>query len=432
MRDFTLLLIFILFSPIIQAQHDDPLAQIRFLLINKKFEDLLIVTDSLELPESVEAEIYYYRGTAFRELSRYDSALYYFQQALERDSTNLSYKITLGKAYQSFGWIREAIFVFEEVIREDSLDRKSRLDLAALYMIRKQYLKSLELYQFLIEDDSLNYFLPKQAGICFLAKGQQDSALHYFERAFFLNPADVYLTQQIANIYLGKEKLDKALLTVQKGIVHDTSHADLLSLRGYLWYLNNNLILAIKDLEASASQYSSSVFTYKYLGLALLQEKQFEEARIALLKAHKLDNMDITIIFSLGSACKWSGFEEEAIPYYLRAIQLLQSSLKAMKNAHVELAGLYTDLDQFDNALVAYEESLSYDAMDSFIFYKMAQVYDYYLDRKEIAIKYYEKYLAGKNADPRPDNFKDPDSERLLEIVQSRINYLKESLHIEE
>ena len=145
MRWFTLLMVLFIVSPIMQAQEDDPLAQIRLLLIHRKFEDLLILTDSLKLPESMEAEIYYYRGTAFRELSRYDSALFYFQQALEKDSTNLSYKITLGKAYQNFSRIREAIHVFEEVIREDPFDRKSRLDLAALYMIRKEYIKSLGL-----------------------------------------------------------------------------------------------------------------------------------------------------------------------------------------------------------------------------------------------------------------------------------------------
>lgn len=221
-------------------------------------------------------------------------------------------------------------------------------------------------------------------------------------------------------------------MTVQKGIVHDSSHTDLLSLRGYIWYLNSHYSLAVKDLEAAASRDNSSVFAYKYLGLALLQEKQFDEARLALLKAHKLDSLDITIIFYLGSACRLSNFQKEAIQYYLKAIQLLESSLKVMKNAHIELAEIYTDLDQFDNALEAYDESLSYDALDSIIFYKMAQVYDYYLDRKEIAIKYYEKFIAGNTANAQQDNLKDPESERLLEIVQSRINYLEESLNFDE
>jgi tetratricopeptide (TPR) repeat protein len=103
-----------------------------------------------------------------------------------------------------------------------------------------------------------------------------------------------------------------------------------------------------------------------------------------------------------------------------------------MQDAHIELAEIYTDLDQYDNALEAYDRSLSYDALDSFIFYKMAQVYDYYLGSKEMAIKYYEKYLAENSADMRPDNAKDPDSERLLEIVRARINHLKENLYIDE
>ena len=432
MRNITILLVLVLFSPITQAQKNDPLAQIRYLLISEKFEDVIIMTDSLVLHDNLKAELYYLRGNAFRQLSRYDSSLLCFQQALKRDSSNLFYKIALGKAYHSFGRIREAIIVFEEVIREDPVDLKSRLDLAALYMIRKEYQKSLELYQYLIRCDSLNYFLSKQAGNCFLAMGQQDSALYFFERAFYLNPADVYLTQQIANIYLTKEQLDRSLSAVQKGIVHDSSNVDLLSLRGYIWYLYSNHSLAIKDLEAAASRNSSSVFAYKYLGLALLQEKQFDEARMALLNAHKLDSLDITITFYLGSACRFSNFQKEAIQYYQKAIQLLESSLRVMKNAHIELAEIYTDLDQFDNALDAYDESLSYDALDSIIFYKIAQVYDYYLDRKEIAIKYYEKFLAVKTADTGQDNLKDPESERLLEIVQSRIKYLEENLNFDE
>ena len=62
----------------------------------------------------------------------------------------------------------------------------------------------------------------------------------------------------------------------------------------------------------------------------------------------------------------------------------------------------------------------------------MAQVYDYYLDRKEIAIKYYEKFIVGNTANAQQDNLKDPESERLLEIAQSRINYLEESLNFDE
>jgi tetratricopeptide (TPR) repeat protein len=242
----------------------------------------------------------------------------------------------------------------------------------------------------------------------------------------------VYLTRQIAKIYLADDKLDRAISTVQLGIAHDTTHADLLSLRGYLWILKDNPARAIRDLLASASWDSNSVFTYKYLGLAFLQENRWIEARRALLSAYKLDSTDITIKFSLGSACRWSNFEEEAIPYYMRAIQLLQSSLNVMIKAHIELAEIYTDLDQFDNALETYEGSLSYDARYNFIYYKMAQVYDYYLDRKEIAIKYYEKYLAGETANKGADNQIDPDSERLLETIQSRINYFKQSLEMEE
>ena len=431
MRGYTLI-VFVMFSLILQAQRDDPLEEIRILLFNGKFEELLTATQNPEMPDSMRAELLHYRGYAFNELSRPDSALHYFRQALEGDPTNLSYKKTLGKVCHSQGRTREAIMLFEEVLKVDPLDHESRLELAALYMLRKEYLKSLEFYMLLIESDSLNYFLFKQAGICYMETGQHESALYFFERAFDLNPADIYLTRQIVNFYISDDKLDKAIHAIHTGMGNDTTHAELLSLRGYLWFLKENPSRAIRDLEASVLWDSNSVFTYKYLGLAFLQQNRWDEARMALLRAYKMDSLDITIIFSLGSACRWSDFKEEATSYYLRAILLLQSSLKVMKNAHTELAEIYTELDQFENALAYYEGSLSYDTRDNFINYKMAQVYDYYLNRKVIAIKYYEKYLAGESAAGGGENEKEPDSDRLQEIVQSRIDHLKEALEKEE
>jgi tetratricopeptide (TPR) repeat protein len=257
MRYVALVLIFLLFPPALQAQQDDLLTRTRILLFNGKFREVLLVTDSLEIPESLKGELFYYRGYAFAQLSRHDIAIYNFLQALKEDSTNLSYKTELGKAYQSSGRTREAVALFEEVMREDTADQKTKLDLAAL---------------------------------------------SHFERAFVLNPADAYLTQQIANIYLGEGQLDKALYTVRKGIDQDTAYTDLMSLRGYIWFLKENPASAIKDFQASASRDSNSVFTYKYLGLAFLQEKRFDEARMSLLRAYQMDSLDITIIFSQSDA----------------------------------------------------------------------------------------------------------------------------------
>jgi hypothetical protein len=55
MRDYAFLLFFVLFFPIMQAQQDDPLSQIRLLLITEKFEDVLIMSENLVLPDSKKA-----------------------------------------------------------------------------------------------------------------------------------------------------------------------------------------------------------------------------------------------------------------------------------------------------------------------------------------------------------------------------------------
>lgn len=432
MRQFLLLLILNLLHSFLQAQQDDPLIPVRLLLINEKYEELVSVTDTLMVPDSIKAEMNYYTGQAFRELSMHDSALYCFQQAHAGDSLNLSYGKAVGRAYHSLGRTREAIQVFEDGLAKDPLDRKLRIDLAALYLSRRQYAESLGLYRNLIEGDSLNYLFYKQAGRCFLTTGPEDSTLYYFEKAFKLNPADPYLTQQITNMYLRKKDLDMAFETMRKGFQYDMDNPDLLRLRGYLWFVDNNYKLAIDDFTESALQDSNSAFTYKYLGLSYFEVRLYDDSREALSRAFQLDSLDAETVFFLGSACRWSKHEEEAVEYYLKTIELLKPLPGQLKNTHIQLAELYKVLHRFDLALEAYREAYSYDTLDNVIFFRMAQVYDQNLDQKRLAIEYYEKYLSGMVTDHQLFDATEGTSEILLQHVQERIDYLKGELFFEE
>jgi tetratricopeptide (TPR) repeat protein len=246
-----------------------------------------------------------------------------------------------------------------------------------------------------------------------------------------LNPADAYLTHQITNIYLKRKDLENAIFHIQNGFVYDTNNLELLKLRGYVWLLSGRYDRAIWDLERAFEIDSTSLFTNKYLGLSYHEEKLFGPSREALYRAWQLDSTDAETAYFLGSACRWSRFEEDGVRFYRKSIELQQPDPKEIKNVYLQLAELYKVLHRFDEALEAYREALMNDPADNVIYFKIAQMYDRNLDQKKTAIIYYEKYLDGEVTDHQLFDSSDGNSQALRPYVEKRIQDLREDLFFE-
>jgi tetratricopeptide (TPR) repeat protein len=413
------------------SQSEDPVLHLRLLMLNEQFEELLQVTDTMQACDSLLDQVFYFRGRAYQSLLKYDSAYHYYQRAVQLDSTNLSFRVSMGHALEKLGRIRETIGIYEAIIAGFQPRDQHLAELANLYSIRKEYAKSLAIYRSLLVKDSLNYYYAKQAGKNFLDMERLDSSIFYYEYAFSLNQKDVFLAHRLGNLHLLNQDLPTAIRRVSTGLAFDSTNLDLLKLRGYLFLHNQHYIPAIRDLEKAWSQDSLSVFTNKYLGMSYHEEKQFNKARIALLRAFRLDSTDAETAFFLGNACRWSKLEEDGVRYFLKAIELRQPDPGKLKDIFIQLAELYKVLHRFDEAFDAYDMALAYDPADNTLYFKIAQVYDRNLNQKKTAIEYYEKYLSGGNTDQQLFNAEEGTSSALEQHVRERINQLKEDLFFE-
>ncbi len=410
------------------SQSEDPVLRLKLLLLDDRFEELLQITDTLELADSLMDQMYYFRGRAYQSLLNYDSAYYYYHMAYQVDSSNLSFRIAMGTMMYRLGRIREGIEIYEAIVAEFQPLDQHLAELANLYFIRKEYAKSLAIYKGLLENDSLNYYYAKQSGKNFLDMEQLDSAIYYYEYAFSLNQKDVFLAHRLGNLHFRNQDLPTAIMRVSTGLVFDSTNLDLLKLRGYIFLHFGQNELAIVDLEKAWLQDSMSVFTNKYLGMSYYEEKQFDQARITLMEAFRLDSMDAETAFFLGSACRRSKFEEEAVGYFKKAIELRQPDPEKLKDIYIQLAELFKVLHRFDEAFDAYDMALEYDPADNIIYFKIAQVYDRNLNQKKTAIEYYEKFLSEGSTDQQLFNAEEGRSTALERHVRERINILKEDL----
>jgi len=262
--------------------------------------------------------------------------------------------------------------------------------------------------------------------------GQSDSAIYYYEYAFSLNQKDVFVAHRLGNLYLLNKKLIHAINAVSVGLEYDSTNLDLLKLRGYL-YLHFGLTeMAIVDLQKAWLQDSLSIFTNKYLGMSHYEEKQFDQARISLMEAFRLDSLDAETAFFLGNACRGCSYEEDAVGYYRKALELNQPDPMTMKNIYVQLAELFKVLHRFDEAFDAYDMALEYDPADNTIYFNIAQTYDRNLNLKETAIEYYETFLSRGHPDQESTSESEiPATARELH-ARERINRLKEDLFFEK
>jgi tetratricopeptide (TPR) repeat protein len=414
------------------SQPEEPVLRLKLMLLDDRFEDLIGFTDTLELADSMMDQVYYFRGRAYQSLLNYDSAYHYYHMACQVDTGNLSYRIAMGRMMYRLGRIREGIEIYEGIVNEFEPADQHLAELANLYAIRKEYAKSLAIYTGLLEKDSLHYYYAKQAGKNLLDMKKPDSAIYFYEYAFSLNQKDVFLAHRLGNLHLRNKDLPTAIKRVNTGLEHDSTNIDLLKLRGYLFIHFARYDLAIMDLEKARLQDSLSACTNKYLGMSYHEEKLFDEARIALMEAFKVDSLDFETAFFLGNACRSSNFEEDAVGYYKKSIELQQPDSGNVKDVYIQMAELFKVLHRFDEAFEAYDKALEYKPADITIYFTIAQTYDRNLNQKKTAIEYYEKFLHEGRTDPRLSKENELPVTALEETARRRINRLKEDLFFEK
>ena len=80
--------------------------QLKLLLLDERFEEVIGLSDSVETPDSLVDKIYYYRGRAYQSLLSYDSAYHYYSLAAALDSNSVSYRVAMGQMLAKLGSMR--------------------------------------------------------------------------------------------------------------------------------------------------------------------------------------------------------------------------------------------------------------------------------------------------------------------------------------
>ncbi|OFX84837.1 MAG: hypothetical protein A2W99_06465 [Bacteroidetes bacterium GWF2_33_16] len=375
------------------SQSQNSINDLELKALNYQYDSVIIISKSIIEIDSSQSYAFYYLGKAYQAKYKFIDAVKAFEKAFMLDTTNTIFQNSLAETYEAIGMDEEAINIYFNQYLEDTLDISPIISLGNIFRKKKEYGSAIHYYQKAIAIDPNNFYYFKMIAFCFNQINMSTPAIIYYTKAIEINPYDLNVYLILANILNGERQFKGAIHICTEGLKIDSLDVQLKKILAYSYYLNREFELSISGFDELISNGDSLFFNFKYRGLANFENRNFEGAIPDLKKAFEIENEDTEVAFYLGSALGRVNEYDEAVRFLNISIALLAPPPK-------EMANIYSELANIEQSKANYSISLNYlklayqNRPDPLFSFKMAQLYDQFLNDKKLAINYYDGYLT--------------------------------------
>ncbi len=438
MRNLLFLILFgILFSSNSTAQNQELVKRMELSMLKEQHDSVRVIASLILQTDSANWLAHYYLGKMALSDYNYFEAISHFENANASDTANSVIENALADSYDFIGKDEMAINIYYNQYLRDTLSLEPIVKLANIFRKKNEYGSAIYYYQKAVAINPTNFFYYKQLALCYDKINVQVGAILSYQTAIMLNPYDASLYIQLANIFNTDRAFLDAIKTCKKGLTQYPNNAQLLKLQSYAYYLNRDFDSSIVGFDKLLQLGDSSYFNLKYQGLALFEKKEFERAANNLLLAKEYNDEDAETFFYLGSALGRSSNGDDGFNYLNKSKNLLEPSPVELANIFSEMAYILQDQEKYELALEYLKTAYKYNATPVLSF-KMAQLYDYFLKNKKLAINYYDGYLIMVNptktdvVENKTDHESSSQDSAMIQNANERIRILKEDLFFEE
>ncbi|MDY6801927.1 MAG: hypothetical protein SVU94_12000 [Bacteroidota bacterium] len=408
--------------------------QLELAIINAQYDSAIYFANQLLDKDSLDWKAHYYKGKSNLALNKYFEALENFQKANEIDSANYLIENSMAKIFDFTGQKEKAINIYYDQYLRDTNRLAPIENLAEIFRRSGEYSPAIHYYQKAIAINSTNFNYFKQLGYCLKQINLNQPAIYSYQNALLLNPYDLVSYKRLANLQNTEKLFDQAINTCQTGLKYYPEDIMLQKLLGYGYYLNKELDTAAIIFNEVIAKGDTSFFSLKYLGLTYFEMQQFEKAADILLQSVNIIDDDAEVLFFLGSAYGRYGEYNKGELYLNRALQVMEPPAKQVASIYEEFAYLYREMGKYELS-VKYLKMAYRNSANPILSFKMGQLYDLYLDDKKLAIDYYDGYLTMANVNDSVQTDIVPlntDEKELKEYVKNRIRQLEEEMFFED
>jgi len=345
--------------------------------------------------------------------NNYYQAFLLARQCYDLDTLNLTCLEQTGTAAIKAGSLADAKHYFHLWEKADSNNVYCLTQLATIYENQKNLPKAIKYYSILKKMDENNPLFYRKLGRLFRQAGEVGDAFKNYSFALAKNPHDLLSIQGIGDMLIENRQAEAADSIYSIGLSIDSE--------------NPSMIFGLAKAKYMQQQYDSVVFVMmKTRGLVDLNTYYSRMLGYSYLKVDSFDlairhlTLSISDVASnensyyyLARAYEKKEELKSALHYYQKAID--EGLSESLGEYHRNMARIHEKEDNLSEAIHHYKEAHRFSSLDEYLYY-LARTCDIYYKDKNIAIRYYQKYIKSNH-----DIYDD--------YAKARSRYLKEQMH---
>ncbi len=364
---------------------------------------------------SAQSDSTLYHAQIAYEQQDYQSAFDLYNTCFTADSSNVFCCEKTGISAYRLGDSPSAKSIFSHLITIDTFSKTGHAQLASIYEQEKNTPKAIKHYNILKKLFPDNAYYQRKLGQQYMQANLIREAFENYSSAYKLNDKDMVALQGIAEIFLANEQYTDADSILTIGLQRDSLNVKMNQLYARSQYKQKNYNNTIASLEKINGRIDLSPYFNKMLGYSYIQIDSFERSIFFLEKSLMDAGSREYAHYYLATAYENLDNQEYAIYHYKEALK--EGISKNVSTYHRNLANIYNGDSNLKEAIPHYQDAYKYNDDPIILFYLARASDDYYKD-KNIAMRYYKKYLKSAHKNKQYKSYS-----------EKRIRYLKELKH---
>ena len=353
---------------------------------------------------------------------------YQFNEAIKKLNTDQCltgnrssfYLGKLAYAYQKNGNYRKAKLTYKRLINQDSANTKAFFQLAGIYKKESNLGKSIYFYKKLIQLDSLNSYYHKKIGDVYWSQKNIKGAAIAYQNSHQLNSKNIDVKSKLSAIYFKLKLYERSRELIDQGLELNPNSVLLLKQRAKLHYAQKSykkLIETVDQIDEILEQPSN--YLLKLKAIALYKTGDFEKStQLFSQLIEKYQDTEV-IHYYLGMCYQETDELSKSEYHFEKAID--EGMSNNLASYFTNLGSVFEEQGKFKESIQAYK--LAYEqSNDGFLLYRLAKNYDTYYADKEVALRYYERYLEKTD---------EPLNKKYADYAKSRISSIKKEIHFD-
>ena len=328
----------------------------------------------------------YYQNQRFAE------AADYLKKSYPEPITNMRVLSKLAYTSQMASRLTDAEAYYQRMYHADSTNTAVLFSLGAINLRRGNNLKAETYYKMIAGRDSTNFLVYKQLGKIAEDKADVAAMLGYLQKANKINPADPDVASDLSDLYVNLKQYPVAEKVLNGAIYKDPENVVLLQSLLKLTSAQDKFA-ATRDISLKLIDLGvRSGYVLTKLGVAYYNLKNYACSVETFADIPGLEQSE-TSYYVASLAYKMLKDQPRAIINLDKAIT--EGISGNISDYYAEMADSYEVSRKYKKAAMAYQKSLQF-AEKPIIYYLLASLYDSELKNKQLALKYYKKYMQSK------------------------------------